>query len=436
MATGLLFGIAPALHVRARRLQHGLLLSGRGMAGGTHQRTRQVLVVTEVGLSLVLLIAAVLLIRSFVGVQRVDTGLRTASVVTLDRIELPLARASAQSSADFFEQLVAKLHDVAGIESVAVTLGLPLDARSRFFVDDSTFSIAGQAPLPIGQRPEAPLHVVGPGYFVTMGVPLLGGRMFNERDRSGAPGVIVINEAMARRYWPNENPVGHRITHDLSIIPGQATTREIVGVVGNVRHFGLEQPSEPQMFVPHAQMPWPSMALVIRTPLDAVRLMAVVRDAVWSLDKTIPVPPMRPMEQVVSDAVGQPRFRAWLLGLFASVAFVLAMIGLYGTMAYAAQQRTREIGLRVALGATPKQVTTMLVGNGLRLALIGVALGLAASLVVTRTLSSMLFGIGTTDPATFAGVPIVLLGVAGLACYLPARHARNLDPARAINTDA
>ena len=435
VTAGVLFGLAPAFQIRAHRLQDALLASGRGLVSGGHQRVRQALTVAEIALSLMLLVGAVLLIQSFARVQRVDTGFRASSVLTVQRIELPRRRASAEASAAFFDGFVARLREIPGVESAAVTLGLPLDPRARFFVDESTFSIAGEAPLPAAQRPAAPMHVVSPDYFATIGVPLRRGRVFTERDRAGSPGVVVINESMARRYWPSQNPIGHRLTHDLSIVPGQQTTREVVGVVGDVRHFGLEQPAEPQMFVPHAQMPWPSMAVVIRTPLEAGQVSAAVRRAVWSVDGTIPVPPLRPMDDAFADAVGQPRFRAWLLGLFAATAILLAMTGLYGTMAYAVQQRTREIGLRIALGATPQQATALLLRNGLTLIAIGTTIGLAGSIGVARALSSVLFGVGVTDPVTFVGVPAVLIAVAALACYLPARHARHLDPITAINAD-
>jgi putative ABC transport system permease protein len=277
--------------------------------------------------------------------------------------------------------------------------------------------------------------VIGPDYFAAIRVPLTRGRSFDDRDRAGSPGVVIINESMARRFWPNENPIGRQITHDLSIVPGQQTTREIVGVVGDVRHFGLDRASEPQMFVPHAQMPWPSMAMVIRTPLDAARITAGVRDVVRGLDASIPVPPIRPMDEALSSAVGQPRFRAWLLGLFAATAIVLAMTGLYGTMAYAAQQRSREIGLRIALGATPQQATAPLVRQGLTLAGIGTAIGLAGSVGVARGLSALLFGIGASAPATYVAVPLAVAAAAALACYLPARQARRGDPIAAINSE-
>lgn len=436
IVAGVGFGLAPAFQIRAHRLQDALLASGRGLVSGAHQRARQALTVAEIALSLMLLVGAMLLIQSFARVQRVDAGFRASSLLTVERIELPRSRASAAASAVFFDGFLGKLREIPGVESVAVTLGLPLDPRARFFVDESTFSIAGEAPLPPAQRPAAAIHVVSPGYFATIGVPLRQGRAFSERDHAGSPGVVIVNQAMARRYWPDQNPIGRRITHDLSIVPGQQTTREIVGVVGDIRHFGLEQPSEPQMFVPHAQMPWPSMAVVIRTPLDAARVGAAVRQAVWSVDDTIPVPPLRPMAEAFADAVGQPRFRAWLLGLFAATAILLAMTGLYGTMAYAVQMRTREIGLRIALGATPQQATSPLLRNGLTLTMLGIAIGLAGSVGVSRALSSMLFGIGAADPATFIGVPALLAGVAWLACYLPARHARHLDPIRAINSDS
>jgi putative ABC transport system permease protein len=435
IAAGIMFGLAPAFQIRASRLQDALLSSGRGLMTGAHQRLRQALTVAEIALSLMLLVGAMLLIQSFARVQRVDVGFRASSVLTVPRIELPRSRASAEASAAFFEGLVARLREIPGVESAAVTLGLPLDPRARFFVDESSFSIAGETPVPLSQRPTAPIHVVGPDYFAAIGVPLRQGRAFSERDRAASPGVIIINEAMAQRFWPHQNPIGRRITHDLSIVPGQQTTREIVGVVGDVRHFGLEQPSEPQMFVPHAQMPWPSMAVVIRTPLDAARLGAAVRQAVWSVDDTIPVPPIRPMADALAGAVGQPKFRAWLLGLFAAMAMALAMTGLYGTMAYAAQQRTREIGLRIALGATPRQATALLLVNGLRLTALGTAIGLAGSVGVARALSSFLFGVGAADPATFVAVPAALAAVAWLACYLPARRARQLDPIRAINSE-
>lgn len=218
-------------------------------------------------------------------------------------------------------------------------------------------------------------------------------------------------------------------------MPGQATSREIVGVVGDIRHFGLEHPAEPQMFVPHAQMPWPSMAVVVRTSLDARQVGAAVRQSVWTVDPSIPVPPIMPMDDALAAATGQPRFRAWVLGVFASIAVLLAVTGLYATMAYAAQQRTRELGLRIALGATPRQAMALLIRKGLTLAGAGILVGLGGAVIVGRLIASMLFGVSALDPVTFVGGPILLAAVAAVACYVPARRAQRLDPIAAINAD-
>jgi putative ABC transport system permease protein len=383
----------------------------------------------------VLLVSAGLLIHSLVLMARVETGFRPASVLTLDRIELPRSRSSAQASAAFFDRLVTGLRSVPGIDSAAITLGLPLDPRATFFVDETRFTIEGRPPVAEGQRPAAPLHVVSPDYFSTIGVPLERGRWFSARDSGTAPGVVVINAAMARELWPGEDPIGRRITHDLSIVEGQATSREIVGVVGDVRHFGLERPAEPQMFVPHAQMPWPSMAVVVRTSLDSQQVSAAVRQSVWSVDPSIPVPPLRPMEDALADATGQPRLRAWTLAAFAAIAVLLAVTGLYATMAYTAELRTREMGLRIALGATPAQAAALLVRQGLTLAGAGVVVGLCGAVVAGRLLASTLYAVSPLDPLAFAGSPALLMLVAALACYVPARRASRLDPVAAINTE-
>ena len=375
--------------MRAHRLHDALLASGRGLvvrlAASVPARCSWS---REIALSLMLLVGAALLIQSFARMQRVDVGFSGSSVLTVDRIELPRAPRGGGSERRVLRLAVARLRSVPGVESAAVTLGLPLDPRARFFVDESTFSIAGQPPLPAAQRPAAPLHVVSTDYFAAIGVPLTARPLVRRSRRAGAPGVVIINESMARRFWPNENPIGRRITHDLSIVPRQQTAREIVGVVGDVRHFGLERAAEPQMFVPHAQMPWPSMAVVLRTPLDAGTLSAASQTSGVEHGRArFRSRRSRPMDDVFASAVGQPRFRAWLLGLFAAIAILLAMTGLYGTMAYAAQQRTREIGLRIALGATPQQATAPLVRQGLTIAGIGTPLGLAGSVAVARGLS-------------------------------------------------
>lgn len=432
-AAGVLFGIVPALHA-CRGVEHDALRgAGRSMVTTANQRARHAFVVVEVALSTLLLAGASLLIQSFVRLGHVDTGLRPAAVVSVDRIELP--RSALPRSGAFFDQLLGRLRDTPGIDAAAATIGLPLDPRARFFVDDTTFSIARRPPVPVGQRPSAALHVVSGEYFSAAGIPLKRGRTFEARDRSDAPGVVVINEAMAKRFWPNEDPLGHTLTHDLTILPGQSATRQVVGIVGDVRHFGFESPSEPQMFIPHLQMPWPSMALILRTSLPLDRVDAIVRDAVHGLDATLPVPPARPFERVMSDALGQPRLRAWVVGLFAGAALLLAMVGLYGTIAFAIQQRTRELGLRMALGASPRQTMQLMLASGLKLAGVGAACGLVCAAAGTRVLATMLFGVGPSDPTTFVLAPLSVVIVAGVACYIPVRRIRRMEPLKALNDD-
>jgi putative ABC transport system permease protein len=434
VVAGLAFGLAPALQARGSRLQEGLRRAGRGAVSGANRRTRNVFVLAELALSLALVIVAGLLIQSLARVEDVDIGFRPAAVVTVSRIELPRAR--AQASAQFFDDLLTRVRALPTVVSVGATLGLPLDPRASFYVDETTFSLAGEPIVPAAERPRAPLHVVTPDYFATIGVPIVRGRAFTAEDRSGAIPVVVLNEAMARRYWPNRDPIGQYLTHDLSIMPDQATTREVVGIVGDIRHFGLEHAADAQMYIPHAQMPWPSMALVVKTTADPGAIGAAVRQAVWSLDRTIPVPPARVLGDVVSEASGDSRFRAWLLGLFAFTALLLACIGLYGTMAYAVEQRTSEVALRIALGASGRQASAGVLREGMALVCGGLVVGSFMALIAARAVSGFLYGISAADPATFIEVPITVGVLGWVACYLPVRRAARLDPLRALHRSA
>jgi putative ABC transport system permease protein len=435
---GVLFGLVPSLHIRGGAEQDALRGASRGLVTNANRRTRHTLVIVEVALSTVLLVGASLLVQSFVRLTSTDPGFRPESAAAIDRIELPMIRATQASmshSATFFEQVLAQVRAAPGVDAAAVTIGLPLDPAARFFVDDTTFSIARRPLLPMGQRPVAALHVVSEDYFAAAGIPLRRGRVFDRRDASDASPVVIINETMARRDWPNEDPVGQTLTHDLTILPGRPSERRIVGVVADVRHFRLDRAPEPQMFIPHQQMPWPSMALLVRGTLPPERVTAVVRDAVRTLDPTVPVPTARPLEQVVAGAVGVPRFRAWLVGAFAGSALLLAMVGLYGTIAFSVQQRTRELGLRIALGASPADAMRLVLSSGLVLAAMGVAGGVVASAAITRLLSAMLFGVAATDARTFLLAPVVILLVAALASYLPARRAQRIEPLRALSSE-
>ena len=433
---GLAFGVAPALQSGRGQLQAHLRRAGRGGVGSTNRRLRNGLVVAELGLSLALVVVAGLLIQSLLRVEGVDVGFRPASVLTFDRIELPRQRAGPEIAAVFFDELLTKIRAMPSVQSAGATLGLPLDPRARFYVDETTFSLSGQAPVPVAQRPIAPIHVVTPDYFAVVGVPLIRGRVFTMADRAGARPVVVVNESMARRYWPNQDPIGQQLTHDLVIVPGQPNTREVVGVVGDVRHFGLEHTADAQMYVPHAQMPWPSMAVVVRTAADPAGVTAAVREAVLTMDHAIVVPPMRLLTNVVASASGDSRFRAWLLGLFAATALLLAGIGLYGTMAYAVQQRTDEVALRVALGASGRQARAVVLREGLTLVGSGLIVGGVVAAASARAIGGVLYGVGAADPATFAASAITLGATGWLACYLAVRRAGQTDPLRTLNRGA
>ena len=432
---GVLSGLVPALHARRGAEHDRLRGAGRGFVTDANRRSRHALVVVEVAVSTILLVGASLLVQSFLKLSATDPGFHPSSVVVVDRVELPMNRGSLTRSATFYEQLLARVREAPGVESAAATIGVPLDPRARFFVDESTFSIARRPLLPMGQRPVAALQVVSADYFAAAGIPVRRGRVFDGRDRSDAQPVVVINETMARRYWGDDDPLGQTLTHDLTILPGRPSERRIVGVVADVRHFGLAQPPDAQMFIPHPQMPWPSMALLVRGTLPAAQVSTIVREAVHSLDAAVPVPPAQLLTTVVANAVGEPRSRAALVGAFATAALLLAMIGLYGAIAFTVHQRTREIGLRIALGASPADAMRLVVSSGMLLAGSGVAVGTVAAAAATRLLSAMLFGVAATDAPTFAMIPAVVLLASVAACYLPARRVRRIEPLKALAAD-
>ena len=431
-AAGLLFGLVPALQVHRRVEQDALRSGGRGMVSGANRRTRHALVVVEVALSTMLLVGGSLLIQSFVRLSRVDTGLRPAAAVAVDRIELP-GRAQSRSGA-FFDQLLARLRDAPGIDAAGATIGVPLDPRGRFFVDDSTFC----RPPPIGAGRSA---AVGRAARRIRRLLRRGRHSLETWPRIRCP----RSERCARRCRHqrgdgeallakrgSDRPDADARSHDSAGPDGHAAGR---------RHRWQRPPfrSGPAVGAadvhPHLQMPWPSMALVLRTSLPIERVNAIVREAVHGLDATLPVPPARRMDQVMSDALGQPRFRAWLVGLFAGAALLLAMVGLYGTIAFMVHQRTRELGLRMALGASPQQTMRLVLSFGLKLAGAGAVIGLISAVAATRVLATMLFGVGPTDPATFFVAPLSVVVVAGVACYLPARRIRRIEAWKALNDE-
>jgi putative ABC transport system permease protein len=340
---------------------------------------------------------------------------------------LPDARYTASQQAAFFAQLLPRLRALPGVRSASGVYPLPL-SNDQIQV---TFEIDGRA-FAKSEEPATNYQAAAPDYFKTLRIPLLAGRDFTVADDEKAPPVIIVNESFAKQFFPHENALGKRIKPGLSTTPGAEVMREIVGVVGDVKHRGLNVPSGPQVYEPEAQMPFDQLTLVLRTDGDPRGLIGAVRDEARLLDKDLPVFDVKTLEEYLSVSVAQPRFNTLLLAVFAGVALILAAVGLYGVMSYSVAQRTHEMGIRIALGAQQRDVVRLIAGQAFRLTLIGLAFGLASAWTATRWLSGLLFGVPPTDPFTFAVVAVLLCFVALAACYVPARRAMQVDPIIAL----
>jgi putative ABC transport system permease protein len=425
--TGVVFGLVPALQASRPNLNETLKEGGRGGSEGRRrQHLRSTLVVVEIAMALVLLVCAGLLIKSFSRLQGVNPGFNPKNVLVTG-IGLPQSkyREDTQRVA-FYNELLAGISTLPGVQAAGVTQSLPLGGDYLL-----GFYIQGRPPYKPGEQPSTNYYAVSPDYFKAMGIPLLRGRIFNDRDVQGAPRVAIINESMAKRFFADEDPIGKGI----HVTNGPETFREIVGIVGDVRQYGLDRTPPVQTYEPHMQAPFSGMSVVVRTAGDPTNLSAGVRGQVKTIDKDQPVSNIRSMEQIVSQSVADRRFSMLLLGIFAAVAMILAAVGIYGVMAYSVSQRTHEIGIRLALGATARDVLRLVVGQGMVLAIVGVIIGLAASFAVTRLISTMLFDVSTTDAAIFFGIPLVLAAVALMACLIPARRATRVDPLVALRCE-
>jgi putative ABC transport system permease protein len=425
LLTGIFFGLAPALAASRVDLNESLKEGSRSMTGSLRPvQLRSLLVVSEVALSLVLLVGAGLMIRSFLLLSRVETGVNTRNVLALDLSLNESRYAQPHVRTSFLQQVAERVRTLPGVKSASWVTDLPLTDNS----DSMGFSIAGQPEPATGKPREARFNVVGPGYLQTLGIPLLRGRDFTDRDTDAAPGVVLLNQAMVRRFWPDEDPIGKQITMD-----GKAFF-SIAGVVGDVHQLGQASETSPEFYLSYLQDPvdWPYRTLIVRTGGDPLKLAALVEQAVWSVSKDQPVSNIRTMEQVLTDSVAQPRIFTLLMGVFAALALGLAAVGIYGVVSYSVSQRTHEVGIRLALGAERGDVFRLVVGQGMLLTGIGLGIGLGGSLALTRFLSSFLYGVRATDPITFMLVAFALAGVALLATYIPARRAMKVDPMVAL----
>jgi len=425
LLAGILFGLAPALRVSKIGLTESLKESGpgSGSGGNKHSRLREALVVSEVALAVVLLLGAGLLIQSFLCLTRVDPGFGPHRVLTF-QLDSPAGLEDARIPA-FFREVVARLRVLPGVRSASAVASLPLTGDNI----GSSIEIEG-APTPLGSRPRADFNAVEPNYFRTLGIPRLAGRDFTELDDSKSAPVVIVNRTLAQRFFPNQDPLGKHVRPGIGngYFPGEPPMREIVGVINDVKQSGLGSEAAPEVYAPLAQSPFGTMLLVVRTANDPLSTVEAARRQVASLDKNLPIYNVETLDQYFAQSAAEPRFITLLMGGFAGLALLLACLGIYGVISYIVAQRAHEIGIRMALGAQKGDVLRMVIGEGLRPALAGVAIGIAGALKLTRLLSSLLYGIKPTDALTFIAVAVILTSVGLLASYIPARRATKVDP--------
>ena len=419
--SGLLFGLAPTLRA-SNNLEQSLRSGSRGSVGGAGQRLRSVLVVAEVALAVILVVGAGLATKSFGRLMSVQPGFNSANALVV-LMSVPDRFESADGSRNYYQSVLEAIRRVPGVQAVGAVRDLPLRANGEIVDPD----IPGRA-LPPDERPKVQLHQISTDYFRAMGTPLLAGRAFELTDHGEAPVVTVVNEELARRFWPGENAVGKALLFGTTEI-------RIVGVVGNVRQRGLAEPVEPTMYLHALQNFRSRMSIVVRTAGEPLQYANAVRNAIWALEPTQTITNVTTLESILGRAVARPRLLAWLLGVFGIVGLTLGALGIFGVLAYAVSQRRQEIGVRVALGASSRTVMRMVVGRGLALAAAGVAIGIGGAFFLTTSMQSVLYGIEPTDPWTFAQVVIVLIGAAILASWLPARRALKIDPVTALRYD-
>jgi putative ABC transport system permease protein len=428
VATGLVFGLAPAIQaVRFNQIET-LKEGGRDAAtGGSGKRLRSLLVMAEVAISLVLLIGAGLLINSFLRLRNVDPGFRAENLLTM-KIVLPEPKYEKwKMRSTFYSDLIQRVQSLPGVKSAAVTTNLPLYSQGNSI----GVSIEGKPEPPPGQELIVTTRIISNGYLDTMSIPLLKGRQLTDQDTDNSQNVAVVSETMARRFWPGEEVVGKRVS--IVKVRSQEDWIQVIGVAKDVRQFELNDDPKPQMYLTYRQFGFfDAQDLVVKTDVDPASMASAVRKAVWEIDKDQPISNIRTMETILAESIARQRFSMLLLAIFAGVALVLAAVGIYGVMSYSVAQRTHEIGIRMALGAQTMTVLKLAIGYGLKLVLAGIAIGLIAAFALTRVMSTLLFGVTATDPTTFALISLLLIAVAAIASYIPARRATRVNPIIAL----
>jgi predicted permease len=427
LLASLICGLIPALQSSRADLQQALKESSRSATGGARsQIVRNVLVVSEVALSLVLLIAAGLMIRSFMRVQQIDPGFKVDRLVTMGIYSPGLRYPDEARIVTFYKSLIDSIQAMPGVESAAISSALPLGGGGFYL--GRVFLVEGQPEPPAGTDYQGQWNVVSPGYFTTTGITLIKGRDFDERDRADGNKVIIINETLARRMFPGEDPLGKRIRSWRD----ENQLREVVGVVEDVRYFGRDDDLRGIVYVPHTQNAWRSMALTVRTREDPASVIGTIRGQIAAVDKELAVDNLETMTTILNRSVAPRRASMLLLVAFGVIAGLLAVIGIYGVLSYTVAQRSQEIGVRIALGAQAGDVLRLVIGQGMKLTLMGIGIGIGTAFAITRLMASLLYQVSATDPVTFAAIALLLALVALLACYIPAHRATKVDPLIAL----
>ncbi len=418
--TGTVFGLIPALQTSKKDLHEALKEGSRGSSeGGSRGRFRAALVVAEIGIALVLMTGAGLLMQSFSRLMQVNPGFSPKNLMAFPLTLPPSRYSQPELQSQFYRQLLEHVKSMPEVQSAGITSYLPLSGAIRFvFVCPE-----GRVCEGIGKDPTSAVRQVSAGYFETVGTPLLSGRAIEEKDIAGGSPVVVINETAAKHFFPGQNPIGKHLANSRDMLQ-----REIVGVVADVKFNALNAANTEEMYLPMAQVPWPTTTLLVRSEVNSQSLVSAVRAKIAEVDPNLPVAGISSMEEVVGTSVAQPKLTMQFVGLFAGFALLLAAVGIYGVMAYTVTARKQEMGIRVALGARPADILRLVVGQGMRMTLIGVAIGVAVSLGLTRLLASLLFGVQATDPLVFSAAALVLVAAAFVACYIPARRATRVDP--------